>query len=129
MIKFLHLTDSHLVAPGRRLYGLDPEARLRAAVDSMNREHPDAACAVITGDLAHDGEPAAYQLLKEILADLSMPCHLVLGNHDDHRAFFEVFPDAPRDENGFCQFTFDLGDATGVVLDDLVEGTHAGLLT
>ena len=91
-LSFIHLTDLHLVAPGEVLYGLDPAVRLQAAVESIISRHgPGCAApaefAVITGDLAHLGEVAAYEALKEILRPLPFPCHLLLGNHDDRGAF------------------------------------------
>jgi 3',5'-cyclic AMP phosphodiesterase CpdA len=75
-LKFIHLTDPHLLAPGRALHGTDPTWRLRRAVASINAEHADAAFVVITGDLADRGEPAAYAALADCLAPLRMPVHL-----------------------------------------------------
>ena len=36
---FVVLTDTHLVAAGKRLYGLDPAERLAQAVAVINRDH------------------------------------------------------------------------------------------
>lgn len=60
MLKFVHLTDTHLVPAPRPLYALDPRDRLARAVDDINRKQPDATFVVVTGDLAHFGEAAAY---------------------------------------------------------------------
>jgi len=35
-MKLIHITDTHLVGPGLRLYGLDPSARLNAAIADIN---------------------------------------------------------------------------------------------
>jgi len=131
MLQFLHLTDLHLVPPGEVLYGLDPAARLRAAVADIARRHgpggpAPAAFAVVTGDLTHHGQPAAYALLREILAGLPMPVHLLLGNHDDRDAFAAAFPDAPRDPDGFVQHGFDTPAGQMILLDTKWPGTHAG---
>ena len=32
-----------------------------------------------------------------------MPCHPLIGNHDDREVFCDVFPNVSRDENGFVQ--------------------------
>jgi 3',5'-cyclic AMP phosphodiesterase CpdA len=106
-LSFIHLTDLHLVAPGEELYGLDPAARLQAAVESIISRHgPGCAApaefAVITGDLAHWGEVAAYEALKDILRPLPFPCHLLLGNHDDRGAFLSVFNECPTTQDGMC---------------------------
>ncbi len=128
MMKFIHLTDTHLVPPGRRLYGLDPLARLTAAIRDLNQQQPDAAFAIITGDLTHYGQRAAYEALQEALAELSMPYHLVVGNHDRRDEFVEVFTNTPRDSNGFIQYVFDTSQFRCIVLDTLDHDTHAGVL-
>lgn len=104
-MKLIHLTDTHLTAPGEALYGTFPAQRLRACVDSINREHSDAELCVITGDLAHKGDPAAYVEMAAILSDLNMPVQLLIGNHDDRGSVCEHFPQLQRDERGFVQST------------------------
>jgi 3',5'-cyclic AMP phosphodiesterase CpdA len=47
-MKFIHLTDLHLVPPGGRLYGLDPSERLRAAIADIALHHP--RCRFRAGD-------------------------------------------------------------------------------
>ena len=127
-LKFVHLTDPHLVPPGERLYGLDPAERLRAAIDDINRHHPDAAFALVTGDLAHRGQVEAYRVLAELVAGLSVPCHLVLGNHDDRQAFRHVFPGVPVDDHGFVQYRIETPAGIFLVLDTVEDGTHVGRL-
>lgn len=132
-LSFIHLTDLHLVAPGEELYGLDPAARLRAAVESIISRHgpscaAPAAFAVITGDLAHWGEVAAYEVLREVLAALPFPCHLLLGNHDDREAFLSVFKECPTTEDGHVQQALQTAVGLFVMLDTNEAGTHAGRL-
>ena len=79
-MKFIHVTDTHLVAPGMPLNGLDPAERFSRCVDDIRRHHDDAECCVITGDLADRGEEAAYEFLGTQIARLDMPCHLIIGN-------------------------------------------------
>jgi 3',5'-cyclic AMP phosphodiesterase CpdA len=80
--KFIHLTDTHLARPGLKLYGLDPRARLDAAVADINAHHSDAAFAVVTGDLTHWGEVEAYANFAEAMAALKIPYIAMVGNHD-----------------------------------------------
>jgi 3',5'-cyclic AMP phosphodiesterase CpdA len=132
-LRFLHLTDLHLVEPGEMLYGLDPAARLRQAVASMAERHgprsaAPAAFAVATGDLTHFGTPAAYALLREILGALPFPCHLLLGNHDERAPFRAAFPEAPVDPAGFVHHAFPTQVGRFLLLDTKVAGTHAGEL-
>ena len=86
-MKFIHITDLHLVAPDTLLHGLNPEHRFSSCIDNINEHHGDAECVVITGDLADAGETAAYQLLAKELERCNLPCHLLMGNHD-HRDVF-----------------------------------------
>ncbi|MCA3275726.1 MAG: phosphodiesterase [Roseomonas sp.] len=132
-LSFIHLTDLHLVAPGQSLYGLDPAERLRAAIDSICRRHgPDGAApaefAVVTGDLAHLGEVAAYELLADIIKGLPFPCHLLLGNHDEREAFLSVFGGVPTTADGHVQQVLSTAAGLFVMLDTNEAGTHAGRL-
>lgn len=125
-MKLIHISDTHIVPGPDTLYGLNPRERLAAAVADINRHHADAAACVITGDLTHWGEPAAYAALGEILAGLAVPPILLLGNHDNREAFQAVFPGAMRDEAGFVQGVFRMGGHALVCLDTNQPGTHAG---
>jgi len=125
-MKLIHITDTHFVAEGLTLYGLDPRARLDAAVGDINRSHGDAEIAVITGDLTHWGEPDAYQSFAQCLSALTVPVVPLIGNHDNRDAFRAWFPDAPQDENGFIQGSTVAGEGTLLFLDTHQPGTHAG---
>ena len=125
-MKLIHITDTHLVKPGETLFGLDPRARLDAAIADINASHADADLAVITGDLTHWGHREAFENLKDSLAALSIPVKLILGNHDHRGIFKEIFPDAVLDENGFVQEVIDTSAGRLVLLDTNLEGTHAG---
>lgn len=127
-MKFIHVTDPHLVEPGTTLYGLDPLERLRLCVADVNANHADAAFAIFTGDLAHKGQRPAYEALRATLAGLAMPVHLLLGNHDDRATFQAVFPERPRDADGFVQFAFDAPAGRFVCLDTNEPGVPWGWL-
>ena len=55
-MKFIHLTDLHLVKPGDRLFNLDPLERLDRCLGDIQTLHEDAAFCVISGDLADKGD-------------------------------------------------------------------------
>lgn len=90
-MKLIHVTDLHLVPPGETLWGLDPFARLDAALNDIALYHGDSDLCVITGDLAERGEVAAYDLLMERLKRFPLETHLILGNHDDRANYLKVF--------------------------------------
>lgn len=129
MTKIIQITDPHLVTPGEILHGLDPHARLVACVDDILEHHSDAACCVITGDLAHRGEASAYRALRAQVERLPFPVFPLMGNHDLRDLFREAFPDALDDGRGFVQGRFDVADATLLMLDTLDEGKNGGLFT
>lgn len=64
---FVILTDTHFVARGRKIYGLDPAERLAAAIEVINRDHRDLAFVIVTSDLACWGEDGAYENLAAVL--------------------------------------------------------------
>lgn len=126
MMKLIHLTDPHLMPPGEMLYGLDPQARLTAAIDHIMQENFDVECMVVTGDLTHWGDASAYALLKEQFARLPFPTHPLIGNHDARPAFLDAFPNTPCDPNGFIQYRVETAAGRFLMLDTVQEGTHAG---
>jgi 3',5'-cyclic AMP phosphodiesterase CpdA len=90
-VKFIQLTDTHVIGGDRLLFGANPARRLRLAVDSINREHADAAFVIVTGDMTHWGDAEAYEAFNEQIGRLQMPVHLMVGNHDDTSAFANDF--------------------------------------
>jgi len=127
-MKFIHITDPHIVEPGKRLYGLDPLERLGLCIEDINRFHADAEFAIVTGDLAHAGNPLAYRALKDAFGKLRIKTHFLLGNHDDRRHFFAAFPESPRDAGGFVQFTLDTAIGRFICLDTNEPDVPWGIL-
>ena len=125
-MKLIQVSDLHFVPPGTLLFGLDPRARLEAAIADINQHHGDAELCLFTGDLADHGAPAAYQALRETLAALQVPYRLTLGNHDHRDNFRHAFPEAPRDEHGFVQSVVSTGAGDIVVLDTHEPGQVSG---
>jgi Icc protein len=126
-VKIVHITDTHLVAPGIRLYDLDPLERLQACISDVCAHHADAAFCVVTGDLAHKGEAAAYRALRVELDRLPMPSFALMGNHDLRAAYRAAFPEAPSDPAGFVQHLLRRPEGDFLMLDTLDEGVNGGL--
>jgi Icc protein len=140
MLRFVHLTDTHIMAGGVwRIRGtgveFDTDASLRRVVEVVRTLDPAPAFAVLGGDLvspdilhrdrkltAAEYAPS-YAQLKEILGGLPCPAHFLMGNHDQREAFNcglrpEAAPDAP------CYYSFDAGGSHFVALDSH-EPDHA----
>ena len=126
MMKLIQVSDTHLTPPGQALRGLDPRWRLEACIADINARQGDADFCIFTGDLAHAGEPEAYENLRHCLAKLRIPFFLAVGNHDSRQRLCAAIPDMPRDENGFCQYVIDRRDTRVLVLDTVEEGAHWG---
>lgn len=128
-MRLVHLTDPHLLAPGERLFGLDPLARLDAALAHIRRHEPAAGLLLVTGDLTDRAQDAAYAALAERLAAMPMPATLLLGNHDGREAFRRLFPATAVTAEGFVQTVIDDADGVSLVtLDTLVAGAEHGAL-
>ena len=126
-MKFVQVTDLHIVPRGRKLLDLNPIERLSACIADINQQCENVSFCVFTGDLTDRGDPEAYSALRECLEDLELPYHLMLGNHDRRASFYAIFPDAPRDENGFLQFQLETQEGRLIFLDTLDEGRSAGI--
>ncbi|OED34885.1 hypothetical protein AB833_31790 [Chromatiales bacterium (ex Bugula neritina AB1)] len=125
-MKFIHLTDTHLMPPGQLLKGLDPELRFRACIDDITRSHADAECCVMTGDIADLGQEEAYRFFGEQMDRCGFDYHPMIGNHDDRDVFRRCFPDTPVDENGYIQYQVITSAGVFLLLDTLHIGSHDG---
>ena len=128
-LKFVVLSDLHLVRHGQTSMTLDTAERLMQAVDCINARYADADFCVIAGDLADEGQAEAYTRLKEITARLVIPAYITLGNHDDRPTFLKVFGADMADETGNVQHVIDLKGYRVIVLDSSEPGRVDGVLT
>jgi 3',5'-cyclic-AMP phosphodiesterase len=129
-LTFIQITDPHLLPGGRSLYGTSPRDRLADAVDLVNTRFANAELVLVTGDLANRGEAGSYDTLREVLAPLETPAHLMLGNHDDRALFRAAFPNTPVIEGGYVQFVLDVEGARVLCVDSLsdIPDDHGGQL-
>ena len=125
-MKFIHITDPHLVDPSTLLHGLNPELRIARCIDDINVNHPDAECCVITGDLADAGGKGAYELLQREIDRCIIPCHLLIGNHDHRERVCEQINSVQLDANGFVQSAIETSEGVFLLLDTVEQGTHSG---
>lgn len=125
-MKFIQITDPHLVPRGKSLHGLNPVERLEACIEDINRNHGDAELCIITGDLAHGGETETYREFRKCIAAIELPVHLLIGNHDRRARVREIFPDLPVDDYGFVQSTIDTSAGRFLLLDTVEEGKAWG---
>src|SRR5919198_1525698 len=118
------LTDPHI---GADWGGTDPVARLAAAVASVAAMRPLPDVVLVTGDLADNAADAEYEQLRELLAPLKAPLHVLAGNHDDRHALRRHF-DLPGGDGEPVQYAVDLGPLRLVVTDTTRPGHDDGEL-
>ena len=126
-----HLSDPHLIGGGRLHYGvIDNIAHLREALDRLATVRPVPQALVFTGDLADQGKPEAYALLREVVepAAAAMGAIVVwtMGNHDERAPFAEGLFDS--DDDGFQDRVHEIDGLRIVALDTSVPGYHHGAL-
>jgi 3',5'-cyclic AMP phosphodiesterase CpdA len=127
-LKFIIMSDLHLVPEGETSITLDTSTRLEQAVDAVLARHADADFCILAGDLADRGEAAAYERLKTIIARLPIPVHITLGNHDDRPTFLDVFGADHAAETGHVDKVIDAEGYRIILLDSSEPGRVDGVL-
>jgi 3',5'-cyclic AMP phosphodiesterase CpdA len=118
------LTDPHVRAVGDD--GASARA-LAAAVDAVLALHPAPHAVLVTGDIAEHGEAREYARVRELLAPLPMPVHVLPGNHDDRDALREHFGlDGAGEPCEPVQYTTRCRDLRVVVCDSTLPGRDDG---
>lgn len=116
------ISDPHVdVGPG----DLGSAAALAAGVAEVLGLEPAPDAVIVTGDLAEHASAAEYERVRELLAPLPVPVHVIPGNHDDRDALRAHFPLPPGDR---VQHSADVGPLRLVACDTLVPGEIAGRL-
>lgn len=128
-LKFVVMSDLHLVRHGETSMTLDTAARLEQAVACINTRYDDADFCIIAGDLADEGEAEAYTRLKDITDQINIPTYITLGNHDDRPTFLDVLGPHHADETGKVNHVIDAKGYRVIVLDSSEPGRVDGVLT
>ena len=127
-----HVSDTHLLAGGRPLYGkVNTIDHLAQALTQLERSIAKPEAIVLTGDLADLGEPDAYVRLREIVEPVAerMGAQIiwVMGNHDERtdysRQLFDEESNAPQDR------VYDVRGLRIISFDTTVPGYHHGEVT
>ena len=128
-LKFVVMSDLHVMPQGELSVTLDTGSRLEQAVDAVISRYADVDFCVIAGDLVDAGQPAAYERLKTILSRLPIPVHITLGNHDNRAAFLSVFGDSFIAATGKVDKVIDASGYRIILLDSSEPGRVDGVLS
>ncbi len=133
MLKFIVLSDLHLVEENQTSHGLDTYARLEQGIAAINTRHNDADFCVLAGDLTDLGFQDAvtpYHRLKELVEQLTIPCHITIGNHDKRETYVSIFGEGELAETGYVDKVIDAKGYRIILLDSVlgpnVEEYHHG---
>ena len=118
------ITDLH-IGLGEGPVAEIQKTRLIAALDALSRINPRPDLVIASGDLTDHGRVTEYRDLKEILDAYPFDVLPLMGNHDRREAFWEVFPDGPRNGD-FVQYAIDDHPVRLVAVDTLDVGRHGG---
>ena len=108
----------------------DTARALSRAVAAVARIDPAPVAVLLTGDLTHDGEPAEYELVRELLAPLDMPVHPIPGNHDRRENLRAAYEDHPGITAAaeFLDYAIDCGPVRVLNLDTSIQGEAGGAI-
>ncbi len=99
----IQLSDCHFLADAQGLYrDQNPDACLARLLPALKALKPDGV--VLTGDLAEDGSPAAYERVVTHLNGLAEKVAWIPGNHDDLDAMSTIFGNAGYDSGPVLQW-------------------------
>ena len=114
------LSDPHLrVGPDDQ----GSAAALERAVAAVLELEPLPDAVLVTGDIAEHASAEEYASVRNLLAPLPMPVHVLPGNHDDPAAMREHFP---LDGAGPYQYATDCGPLRLVACDTSRRGRDDG---
>jgi 3',5'-cyclic AMP phosphodiesterase CpdA len=121
------LSDPHICAPGRLLFGrADTSAALADAVARLNGLATPPDLVVVTGDLTERGTSDEYAEFRRVMAPLASPYVVLPGNHDRRDALRGAFPTLPA--TGSLHHSVETFPIRLICLDSLIEGSGGGRL-
>ena len=130
MLRFIHISDTHVVHPSSQS---DEELneRVRRAVVEINKLREQISFVVHTGDVLKDPHPESAKLATEIFSRLEVPIYFLCGNHDDAATALAL--NEPHGlhyrTNDSLDFVFHQGEISFVALDAKIGAPYVGELT
>lgn len=123
-LRVLQLTDPHLMAdPSGALLGVNTRDSLDAVIAHIKQSRITPDLILATGDLAQDGSPEAYQVLKHKLQQFDCPALWIPGNHDNASHLRAAVAGTPADQRSLV-----MGGWLFILLDSAVPGKVYGEL-
>lgn len=127
MLRFIHISDSHISTLDYAKYGHRSYPNLAAVINAINALPFSVDFVLHTGDVAEHGASEAYALAKPLLASLRFPVYYANGNHDScehlQRELLGIqMPSARHD------YTFSVNGVQIAIFDSVDRQGHTGIL-
>lgn len=130
-VKFVHLSDPHLIAPevGEQLFTIETGKKFKDVMTRIEYLKLKPDFFIISGDLTEKGQAVDYEYVKKMIRNeeerFGVPILVALGNHDERKAFRSAY----LNEHSTKQPYYYMKTINGlriIVLDSLVEGMLEG---
>jgi 3',5'-cyclic AMP phosphodiesterase CpdA len=118
----VQLSDAHV-----RDDDAQPERMFADAGRRVAAMDPAPGAVLLSGDLTEHGRAHEYERVRELLAPLGMPVHVLGGNHDDREAMRAAFPPAEAGDGDY-RYATRCGPLRLVVADTTDPGRVEGRL-
>lgn len=123
VIRIVQITDLHITTtPKKTPIEENPRESLERVLQAIQNLTPYPDVLIASGDLADDGAPESYQILRDLLLKLDLPVHCAQGNHDLPENLERVLVDHPISNLG----EFDYGNWQLLLLDSCVPEESYG---
>ena len=124
VLRLTQVTDLHLgPEPDYRTRGVATLSSFKAVLQQIDQQGRGADLLLLTGDLASDCQPGAYQQLNQLLKAQNRRALWLPGNHDDVTSMTQYLPNYPR-----CM-TFESGNWGILMIDSCKLGQPGGELS
>lgn len=125
VLKFVHITDSHLLNQAEETFhSLNTKNNLETVLSHSQTHYPDIDFLLFTGDISQTGSEESYLLFKSLIQEYDLPVYCVPGNHDTPKLLRQVIPSCPNSSINIIQ----LGNFSLILLNSWVEDKHHGMI-
>lgn len=125
-LKFIHITDSHLLDNAdERLHDTNTKQSFETVLMHCQQQFPNIDFILLTGDISQTGSIRSYTLFKTLIAQSNVPIYGVPGNHDNPKLLQKVLPITPDDSINVIQF----GKFSLILISSWVDNAHHGMVS
>jgi len=96
LLKFIHLTDCHLLDQNKKsILDINTYESLSKVIENIKQKQLAHDFLLVTGDISQDSSRRSYELFETLLSKLNKPIYCLPGNHDDPALLKTLFKQSP----------------------------------